>query len=190
MAFQRLFLSSLLLAGSSLLITRALSGQGKDQSPDLNSLSDADLKTLTIQLERIACYGSCPVYTITIHGDGRVEYNGKSHVKQTGMQAGRTEVSKIRALASEFAKMKFWQIGADYSYEKCEGRRCTDMATAVIEVSVKGITHRVTHYYGCGSVPKALFDLESSIDTLANSKQWTGDVSKAGPYGTTCWGGN
>jgi hypothetical protein len=170
------------LTGLSLLLLKSTPGQ----APDLSSLSDADLKTLTIQLERTACYGTCPGYSVTIHGDGRVEYNGKSHVKESGAREGRMEPDAIRALASEFAKTKFWEIADNYSEEKCRGRFCTDMPTAITEASVKGQTHRVTHYYGCGSAPKSLFGLESAIDKSANSEQWTGDVSKAGPFGTTC----
>jgi hypothetical protein len=64
------------------------------------------------------------------------------------------------------------------------------MATAITELSIRGVTQRVKHYYGCRGAPKSLFDLESVIDKSANSEQWTGDVSNAGPYGTTCSGGN
>ena len=53
-------------------------------APDLRSLSEADLKSLAIKLERTRCYGTCPAYVVTIHGDGRVEYDGKAHVKETG----------------------------------------------------------------------------------------------------------
>jgi hypothetical protein len=60
------------------------------------------------------------------------------------------------------------------------------MATAITEFTVKGTTHRVKHYFGCGSAPKSVFELESDIDKTANSEQWTGDVSNAGPFGTTC----
>ncbi len=190
MASQRLFMVSLLIAGLSLLVIKSTLGHSSDQTPDLSSLSDADLKTVTIQLERTRCYGTCPAYSVTIHGDGRVEYNGKSHVKEMGARQGRIEMDKIRALASVFAKMKFWGLAADYSAEKCKGPVCTDMPTAITELSIRGVTHRVKHYYGCGSAPKSLFDLESVIDKSANSEHWTGDVSKAGPYGTTCSGGN
>jgi hypothetical protein len=115
-----------------------------------------------------------------------VEYNGKSHVRETGTREGRIEIDKVKALASEFAKMRFWEFDEDYhSAAKCKGY-CTDMATALTELRVRGATHRVKHYYGCAGVPKSLFDLESAIDRSANSKQWTGDVSRAGPYATTC----
>lgn len=185
MAFQRLWMISFFILGFSLLVLKLALGQGTDKNPDLTSLADDDLKTLTIQLERTACYGTCPAYSVTIHGDGRVEYNGKSHVRETGVHEGQIATDKIKALVSEFAMAKFWGFDEDYSGKKCKGY-CTDMSTAVTELKVKGVTHRVNHYYGCGGVPKSLFDLESAIDKFANSQQWTGNVSKAGPYGTTC----
>jgi hypothetical protein len=183
MTFQKLFVVGL-IAGSSLLAIKLR--QAGDQPVDLTSLSDADLKTMTIQLERTQCYGTCPAYSLTIRGDGLVEYNGKSHVKETGPREGRIETDKLRSLASEFAKTKFREIPEDYS-EKCRGRVCTDFPTAITELGIKGVRHRVKHYYGCASAPKSLFSLESAIDQSANSQKWTGDVSKAGPFGTTCF---
>jgi hypothetical protein len=189
MTFQRNFMGSLLIAGLSFLVIKFALGQSGDQTPDLSSLPDADLKTLTIHLERTACYGTCPSYSVTIHGDGRVEYNGKGHVKETGTREGRIEAEKIKALASAFAKTKFWGIAEEYSEAKCKGRVCTDMPTAITELSIRGVTHRVSHYYGCGSAPKSLFELESLIDKSANSELWTGGL-KGGPFGTTCWDKN
>jgi len=114
-----------------------------------------------------------------------VEYDGKRHVKEKGAQEGRLEPDTIKALTKEFAKANFLTLSEDYSGEKCT-RYCTDMATAVTEIEVKELKHRVKHYYGCGGAPKVLFDLESAMDKIANTERWTGDVSKAGPFGTTC----
>jgi len=163
--------------------------QTSDQTPDLGALSDADIKAATIHLERTRCYGSCPAYTVTIHGDGRVEYAGTKNVKVTGTQTGRVEPEAVKRLLSQFAQAKFLATKADYSAEKCScSRRCTDMPSAITELTAGGVTHRVNHYYGCGCAPNALFDLESAIDKAAQVEQWTGDVSKQGPFGTTCWG--
>src|SRR5215831_2460755 len=163
MNFRRALLGIFFILVSSLLVIKSVPSQGTNKGPDLTSLSDDDLKTLTIQLERMPCYGVCPGYSLTIHGDGRIEYNGKSHVKETGTREGQITIDKIKALALEFAKAKFWELDEDYSGKKCKGL-CTDMATVVTELKVKGVTHRVKHYYGCGGVPKALFDLEATID--------------------------
>jgi Domain of unknown function (DUF6438) len=140
-------------ASCSLLLIVAISARTADQPADLDSLSDADLKTLTVRLERTGCYGSCPAYTVTIHGDGSVEYNGKGHVKENGAQEGRVEPDTLKALVQEFAKAKFLTLLEDYSGENCT-RYCTDMATAVTEFKVKEVSHRVKHYYGCGGPPR------------------------------------
>jgi hypothetical protein len=116
-----------------------------------------------------------------------VEYAGKKYVKTTGAQAGRIEPAAIKALVAEFTRAKFLTL-PDYAQEKCACRRCTDMSSAVTEIVAGGVTHRVNHYYGCGCAPKALFELEAAIDKAVNSEQWTGDVSKQGPFGTTCFG--
>ncbi len=182
MAVQRLFRAG---AACSVALIAAMSARPADQPTDLSSLSETDLKALTIRMERSGCYGTCPAYTVKIHGDGRVEYEGKRHVKESGTQEARLEPGTIKALAMEFAKAKFLTLSEDYSGENCT-RYCTDLPTAVTELNLKELNHRVKHYYGCGGAPKPLFDLESAIDKLAKTERWTGDVSKAGPFGTTC----
>jgi hypothetical protein len=187
MAFRKFTVAVLAVVSSLLTVNIAISSPG-DPAPDLNSLSDADLKILTIRLERTACYGTCPAYTVTIHGDGRVEYSGQRNVKEKAARDGQIEMRSIAELLSQFRRAKFLSISKDYSEEKCTCGQCTDMPTAIIELKVSGITHRVKHYHGCTCAPKSLFGLESAIDEAANSDQWIGDVSKQGPYGFTCFG--
>lgn len=179
MVFFRIFAIFALLAGAE---------QQTPKVPDLASLSDAELKDATITLERRGCFGTCPSYKVTIHGDGRVTYAGDQHVKVTGDQEGRIEPAAFKALINEFAHANFLSIPHQYGQVDCScKRRCTDMPTAVTGLVVGGTRHHVEHYYGCGCAPRELFDLESAIDKAAHSEQWTGDVSKAGPYGTTCF---
>lgn len=191
MVFRRKLTVLLLGFISSLAAVTVASGRqspGQSPGPDLNSLSDAQLKEITIRLERTRCFGSCPAYTLTIHGDGRVEYAGQDYVKVKGAQEGRIEPGAVRALLSEFARAKFMSLPGDYEGEKCTCGVCTDMASAVTKLVAGGVTHRVNHYYGCRCWPKELFELESAIDKAVHSEQWTGDVSKEGPFGTTCQG--
>ena len=189
MSFQRVLGVILVFMLSLLLVIKIASAWRADQSADLSSLSAADLKTVTVRLKRIGCYGTCPAYTVTIYGDGRVEYDGEGHVAEKGKREGRVEADTIRALTLEFAKAKFLTLPADYLEANCR-RYCTDMPTAVTELSVRGVSHNVKHYYGCAGVPKTLFELESAIDKSADVERWTGDVSKAGPFGTTCMNRN
>jgi hypothetical protein len=187
MMLQRLSVMAFLILVLSLLAIQTPSGYRGDKTPDLTSLSDADLKAVTVNFERTQCYGTCAAYAVAIHGDGDVEYLGKDHVKKNGKQEGHVETATIRALMSEFARVKFFALAEDYSGEKCTCRYCTDMPSAFTELTAKSVTHRVNHYYGCGCAPKALYELELAIDKLVNSEQWTGDQSKTGPFGTTCF---
>ena len=160
------------------------------QTADLSLLSDDELKAVVISLERTRCYGNCPAYVLTIHGDGRVEYVdkevNKGKVGAKGPQQGTVDVSAIKTLVSAFAHIKFLSL-PDYLLEKCTCRQCTDLPSAITEIVVRGKTHRVKHDYGCGCAPKEMFELESAIDKAAKVEQWTGDTSKRGPFGTTCF---
>lgn len=183
---QRLAPVVLLVALSSPL--RPEQSASAERTSDLKSLSDSDLQTLVVHFERKRCYGTCPAYTVTIYGDGRVEYNGSQYAKVTGPQKGRIEAAAVRVLAAAFADAKFLSLPEDYTEAGCKCRRCTDMPSVITELTVGSVSHRVDHYYGCACAPKALFELESAIDKAANTEQWTGDTSKQGPFGTTCFG--
>ena len=43
-----------------------------------------NIKEVVITLERTACFGVCPVYKLTVYGDGRVVYEGKRFVRVEG----------------------------------------------------------------------------------------------------------
>jgi hypothetical protein len=45
-----------------------------------------DWNSLRMTLRRSACFGTCPVYSVEISGDGSVVYTGTSHVLITGEQ--------------------------------------------------------------------------------------------------------
>src|SRR5258708_6582282 len=51
-------------------------GFASRQTPGLSNLTDNELNQIVVRLERTGCYGNCPAYKLTIHGDGRVEYEG------------------------------------------------------------------------------------------------------------------
>lgn len=182
---QRIFLASLTVA-VAFLTAHSIPVQSKAPTADLNSLSDDDLKAVVIRLERTKCYGTCPAYVLTIHGDGRVEYVDKEKDGAKDPKKGTVDRSAVKALFSEFTRTKFLSL-PDYLLEKCTCRQCTDLPSAITEIVVRGERHRVRHDYGCGCAPKELFELESAIDKAANVKQWTGDTSQKGPFGTTCF---
>ncbi len=152
----------------------------------LTNLTDGELKNVVIRLERSACYGNCPVYKLTIYGDGRLEYVGETNVKLKGNKQAAIDAGDFKSLVSEFDKASYFSTD-QYTEKNCSCRFCTDMPTVTTEIQVRGSTHRVEHYYGCTCAPKTLWVLEQAIDKIVRTERWIGDVSKQGPFGTTCF---
>ena len=69
---------TLRMVGAILLLSLAVSGQAQTPPNDTK-----------IMLERWGCFGTCPVYKLSISGDGSVVYQGKAYVSSRGVHKGR-----------------------------------------------------------------------------------------------------
>ena len=126
-----------------------------------------DLKDVTITLERTACFGVCPVYKLSIHGDGTVIYEGIRFVSIEGTIKTTIGEDKIKQLVSEFQGIDYFSLEDSY-----EERNATDMPSAFTSLTIDGNKKTVKHYHGDFSAPKELTELESKIDEIVNSNQW------------------
>jgi hypothetical protein len=127
-----------------------------------------------ITLERTSCYGTCPIYKLTVRRDGAVQYEGKEFVKVIGYQSHRISAAKFQELAQEVQRVGFFSFDDEYSYKKNPGGSTsfvTDMPTTITTVRAGNLRKSVKNYYGG---PKALGRLENLIDKLAGSAVWTG----------------
>ena len=181
-----LFLGTLTMLLLSYLLLITASSSEPAQTTNFSASSNSDLSVVTITMERTGCYGTCPSYVLTINGNGTVQYVGRDNVSVKGTRQGTIKLETLRSLMSEFARAGFLSISNDYSADRCKCGYCTDLPAAITKMQVKGTTHSIDHYYGCRCAPRSLFALETAIDKSANVEQWTGDVSKSGPFGTTC----
>ena len=131
----------------------------------------------TITLERQPCFGACPVYTVTIHGDGRVEYNGADFVEVTGAQTAAVAPSAVQALADRLTEAGYFDWDDSYMNQDV-----TDLPYVISSVTLSdGTTKRIEHYHGDGSAPDELTDLENLIDETANTAQWVGPPAQLEP---------
>jgi hypothetical protein len=126
-------------------------------------------------LDRTACFGSCPIYNVSVWPSGEVNYQGKAHVRHMGAASGRVSPERVSALLSDIEAAGYFGFADRYvSAEPSCGRYATDAPTVTTSVTLGGRTKRVVHDYGCGSAPGALTILERKIDELADTPQWTG----------------
>jgi uncharacterized protein DUF6438 len=128
---------------------------------------------LVIALERTACRGTCPIYKLTVEGNGTVIYEGQDFVQVKGKQTASLSQAQIQDLVSVFEQAEFFTL-TDYTHEDT-----TDSPSVITSITLNGKTKTVNHYYGDKSAPQELFDLESKIDEITNSKQRTGSVTSS-----------
>jgi Domain of unknown function (DUF6438) len=125
-----------------------------------------------IALQRTACFGTCPVYSVTIDAKGNVTYDGTKHVRVTGRQTDRITVSGVAALLDTARRIGFFELRDHYrTIRNADGSETmvTDLPTVIVTITSGGRTKRVEDYLGA---PDGLKELEQQIDDTARTTRW------------------
>lgn len=125
----------------------------------------SSVENAIITLDRTACFGTCPDYSLTIHGNGTVFYVGRSFVAVTGPHSATIPPEDVRGLVESFYDISYFSLRNEYTGQ------VTDLPTVTTSISIDGRFKQVVDYYGA---PDSLKQLEARIDELANSKVWVG----------------
>jgi hypothetical protein len=126
-----------------------------------------DWNTLRITLARTNCYGMCPTYTIEIHGDGTVLYEGEGGVAVEGRQRGAISKEALQELVEVFRKADYFSLADGYiSFT-------TDDATHTTSISFDDKAKWVVNYIGSDvGMPRSVSELEAAIDRLSGASKW------------------
>ena len=140
---------------------------GAVTQPQTKSTTPFDISDVVITLERSQCYGSCPAYKLSIYGDGRVVYQGQSHVRVKGMQTAQISADRVRELVQAFDAAGFYSMDAEYHPPT------TDRPAYTTAIALAGKVTKVVNAGGYPKqAPKALTALENKIDEIAESSRW------------------
>lgn len=131
------------------------------------SADTRDISKLRISLQRTNCYGKCPVYKVTLHGSGTIEFDGYANTKMLGKHSAQIPVDSMRALLTDIETKGYF--GLKDSYEEYQ---MTDLPTVFTEVEIDGVLKKIKHYQGDLTTPQALSDLETHIDEIAIIRRW------------------
>lgn len=142
--------------------------------------SDVPLDQVEITLERSACFGECPVYSVTIRGTGEVEYEGKRFVSTIGRETGRISEQELVDLLNRFLDANFFDALPRYEtkhelFLRSDGMlewrewRCTDLPSTTIGLRLGTNSQSVYLYY---YYPDQLKQLADAIDAAAGTDQW------------------
>src|ERR1700733_9628445 len=155
-------MACLICSASSLCLPARTQVQGDDSFPEVHNW-----KNVVITLSRDACYGTCPMYTVELHGDGTVVYRGKRFVAVKGERRGKVAEVAVQDLVAEFRKADFFSLSDQYI------AGVTDFPSYTISIEIDGKKKTVLDYVG-GQVgmPRTVTDLENDIDRIAGSDRW------------------
>lgn len=130
----------------------------------------------SISMTRGPCFGACPMYEVTVYGDGRVVFRGDRFVAQSGEHTRTIDPTEAAALFAAADSIGFFDLPmaiTPANPEACGGS-WTDMPSADITVWWAGLHHEVAHYHGCPKAPASLTAFENRIDSVAGTAAWIG----------------
>ncbi|MFC1670936.1 DUF6438 domain-containing protein [Spirochaetota bacterium] len=121
-----------------------------------------------LSLERTMCYGTCPVYTVSVDDNGNIEYYGEMFVSKAGSHKWKVPKKTVTALNKLLTRYKFLSFKNSYTEYNA-----TDMPSAIITIKTDdGKKKRVEHYHGDFNAPEELNEIEDSIDCLLGTDRY------------------
>ena len=106
-----------------------------------------------ISINRGACFGTCPIYSISIFSDMNVVYHGKKFVDKIGTIEFKLSEEEINSILQKANEINYCKMESEYT------EMITDLPTTHIRIFDK----KITDYYGA---PKELKELEKLIDYI------------------------
>lgn len=117
-----------------------------------------------IKLTKTACFGTCPVFDLTLYGDGRVLFHGGRYTKQSGQKIVQYGTGRFLDALAELEMRGFKDFDSRYDRETCK-IWATDHPTVIVEVRAAGQTKSVTWYRGCRGIDDRA-KLQRMVDAL------------------------
>lgn len=146
-------------------ITRPrMTGSDNAATEQGNNTPSYDISQLAITLQRGACFGTCPIYTVTLYGNGVVEFNGERFVQAIGRHTDTLAAQDIQRLVHAFHTSGFFAMENSYRND-----RISDLPLTVVSFADGTTTKRIEDYYGA---PDALRALEQHIDSVLQTHRW------------------
>jgi hypothetical protein len=125
---------------------------------------------LTIKMNRERCFGSCPVYSVTVHGDGNVEYSGEEFVQDRGPRTETVSRDQLQGLLQRFDNANLFAL------EDRAFAWGSDTPRVRVSISIDGRTKEVwsdAYFTGAKSGGQDLFvQAAAELDNVVGISRW------------------
>ncbi|MEN7538332.1 DUF6438 domain-containing protein [Aurantiacibacter flavus] len=137
-----------------------------------------------ITLQRTACFGSCPDYTVTIDGQGNVEFRTRGEIFPgefevhrsfsrndgillSGVHTDEIDPGVVASLLEQFRDAKFFSLNDEYRAQ------ITDSPAYILTIDTGTASKTVVDYVGEEvGMPPVVTQLQEAVDQAAGSARW------------------
>lgn len=120
--------------------------------------------TEVITMSKGPCFGTCPVFTLTIYNNAMATFQGERFTDKQGLYTMDIGREKLRQLVAAFREANLWQ------YPDAFKSQIPDLQSVTITFTNEGKTKSII---GKDGRPEALLQLEEMLDDIANAANWT-----------------
>lgn len=124
-------------------------------------IPDPSLYLLKTQIKLVRGGMGGTIYSVTINGDGNVQFEG-------GIITSKVSMSEVKRLVHEIGRIGFFSFEDSYMGGPLDG------PAAFISVQQGDRQKKIVHSTMDENAPEALFAFECLIDEIAHTDQWTG----------------
>jgi hypothetical protein len=148
---------------------------GSPSSAGTSASTSAAPSFTTVTFERTPCFGTCPVYRVSVSGSGSVRFEGMRHVDSVGVFTGMISAAAVAALGRAVDEAGYFDLDSKYGYGEANCREyATDASRILTSVTMPARTKSIEHDLGCANVPARLADLYRKFDTIVGTARWIG----------------
>jgi hypothetical protein len=131
------------------------------------ALPEAPVEALHVHLDRGECFGTCPVYSVDIAGDGKVIFKGQDYVDVLGEHRYEVPREDIARLLAQLRSSDLWSTRSQYR------AAVTDIPTFTLSVKLGQNEHRIVDYGGrMAGMPVAVTEFEEEVDKIGHTEKW------------------
>ncbi|MEQ8908078.1 MAG: DUF6438 domain-containing protein [Vicingaceae bacterium] len=120
--------------------------------------------SLYARIQRTACFGRCPIYTLSVYQSGYVEYLGEKWVEKEGRYATKVDQAVLDKLMKMAKEIQFFDLKHQY-----DSKYVTDLPSTITSLKEKGDFHIVVSRY---EAPEKLNTFNQEFDALFKAVEW------------------
>lgn len=147
----------------------------------LDASTEAEVETreepeVYFSMRRSPCFGTCPVYRLTIFKNGQVTYVGQMNVEKMGTYTSKLTEQQMNAIAKKAIQINYFGMEDEYPTGDV---RISDMPSTISFLDYDGQTKEIVNRnYSNPKIPeeadvvKKLQEFEKMIDEMLEAVEW------------------